>query len=99
MGSNTLFLSLDTITICVFLLVLVFSIGIVWRVEKKLDLSYKFFVAAAASIMLAEILGLYYADSSLFVLFEKIVRFSGAVLFLVSVLFMRDIVRGLDREK
>ena len=97
---DTVFLGIDILTVGLFLLVLLFSIGIVWRVEKELDWSYKFFVVAAASVMLADVMGLYAANQEAFVvLLSKGLRFIGAVSFLVSILFMRDIVRKLDHEK
>ena len=100
MNLDMIFLGMDIVTVGLFLLVLVFSIGIVWRVEKELDWSYKFFVVAAMSVMLADVLGLYYADDgSAVTLIAKGLRFVGAFAFLASVLLMRDIVRKLDHEK
>lgn len=100
MTSDILFLGMDIVTIALFLFVLVFSIGIVWRVEKELDWSYKFFVVAAASIVLADVIGLYGANhDATTVLLGKSLRFFGAIAFLMSVLVMRDIVRKLDHEK
>lgn len=97
---DMLFLGMDIMTIALFLLILLFSIGIVWRVEKELDWSYKFFVVAATSVMLADVVGLYIANGELSVVFlGKGLRFVGAVAFLVSILLMRDIVRKLDHEK
>ncbi len=100
MNLDAIFFGIDLLTVGLFLLVLVFSIGIVWRVEKELDWSYKFFVVAATSIMLADVFGLYYADDgSVVTLAGKGLRFIGALAFLVSILLMRDIVRKLDHEK
>ena len=100
MNMDMIFLGVDMLTIGLFLLVLVFSIGIVWRVEKELDWSYKFFVVAATSVMLADVFGLYaVGQGSTTILLGKGLRFVGALAFLVSVLFMRDIVRRLDHEK
>lgn len=97
---NTILFGLDIITFCAFLLVLVFSIGIVWRVEKKLDLAYKFFVAAAISLMLAEIVSFYYTEQIIqAIIWVKGLRLLGVIFFLVSILYMRDIVRRLDHEK
>ena len=97
---DTVFFGMDLMTVALFLLILIFSIGIVWRVEKELDWSYKFFVVAAMSIMLADVLGLYSVDQgSWVVFFGKGLRFIGALMFLVSILLMRDIVRKLDHEK
>ena len=47
MSMDMIFFGMDVLTIVLFLLVLVFSIGVVWRVEKELDWTYKFFVIAA----------------------------------------------------
>lgn len=97
---DMIFLSMDVVTVVLFALVLVFSIGIVWRVEKELDWSYKFFVIAAMSVLLADVVGLYAAEGALSAaLLGKGLRLIGAVAFLVSILFMRDIVRKLDHEK
>lgn len=100
MNLDMLFFGIDIATVALFLLVLVFSIGVVWRVEKELDWSYKFFVIAAASVMLADVIGLYYATPGSFVmLVGKGFRFVGALAFLASIWLMRDIVRKLDHEK
>lgn len=97
---DMIFFGIDVATILLFLLVLIFSIGIVWRVEKELDWSYKFFVIAATSILLADVLGLSASDQGMTtIILGKALRFAGAVAFLVSVLVMRDIVRKLDHEK
>ena len=97
---DMIFLGIDVLTVVLFLCVLVFSIGIVWRVEKELDWSYKFFVVAATSVMLADVIGLYAVHQEVTMVFlGKSLRFFGALAFLVSVLVMRDIVRKLDHEK
>lgn len=100
MNTDLMFLGIDVLTIVLFLLILVFSIGIVWRVEEELDWAYKFFVIAAASVMLADVCGLYFAgQGSAVILLGKGLRLVGAVAFLASVLCMRDIVRKIDHEK
>ena len=100
MNGDMIFFGMDVVTTALFFLVLVFSVGIVWRVEKELDWSYKFFVVAATSVMLADVFGLYAINQGSFSIFlSKGLRFVGAVSFLISVLFMRDIVRKLDHEK
>ncbi|MBI2439170.1 MAG: hypothetical protein HYV45_01010 [Candidatus Moranbacteria bacterium] len=94
-----LFIGMDSVTIAIFMLILVFSIGIVWRVEKELDLSYKFFVLAAGCLTLAEILGFYAHPPFELVAFDKGLRLGGAIFLLVSVFLMRDLIRKLDGEK
>jgi hypothetical protein len=100
MNTDIFFLGMDVVTLALFLVVLVFSVGIVWRVEKELDVAYKFFVVAAASVMLADVLGLSASfQESLILGVSKALRLIGAVAFLASVWCMRDIVRRLDNEK
>lgn len=99
MTMKIMLLSMDSITIAIYLLVLVFAVGIVWRVEKELDLSYKFFVAAATCLTLAEILGFYVSQTFDVALWSKALRVGAAAFLLVSILLMRDLVRKLDGEK
>jgi len=94
------FLGVDVVTLVLYFFVLLFAIGIVWRVEHELDWSYKFFVIATLALMLSEVLDLYFVgQDSLFVLIAKSLRLGGAIAFLLSILLMRDIVRKLDHEK
>jgi hypothetical protein len=92
-------IGMDLITIAIFMLILVFSIGVVWRVEKELDLSYKFFVVAAGCLTLAEIVGPYANLPFDVTVLSTGLRMGGAIFLLVSVLLMRDLVRKLDGEK
>lgn len=96
-----MFLSLNIVTISTLLLALIFTAGIVWRVEKELDVSYKFFLLAVLFLIGAEIADLYYAidNAQAIALAVKALRALFALSFLVGVVFMRDIVRKLDGEK
>lgn len=90
----------DVLVVAVFLLVLVFTIGVVWRVEKELDVSYKCFALGVVSLALGEIIGLAVVDRGLsWLVTSRVLRLIGSVFFLASVLLMRDIVRVLDHEK
>ena len=88
-------------TIAALLLAIIFTAGIVWRTEKELDASYKFFLAGIVSLLIAEIADLYYAiDKQVIIaLSVKVFRAFFAVCFLIGTLLMRDIVRKLDGEK
>ncbi len=81
------------------MLILVFSVGIVWRVEKELDLSYKCFVIAAGCLTLAEIIGFYADPAFNIIALSKGLRLVGAGFLLASVFLMRDLLRKLDGEK
>lgn len=96
---NIILIGMDSVTIAIFMLILVFSIGIVWRVEKELDLSYKFFVIAAGCLVLAEIIGFYANPTVDIAAVSKGFRTGGAISLLISVLLMRDLIRKLDGEK
>jgi magnesium-transporting ATPase (P-type) len=88
-------------TIGAILLSIVYTAGVVWRVEMKLDTSYKFFLTAIILLFLAETADFYYGlDNKFFwALAVKSLRMLFAINFLVGILLMRNIVRDLDGEK
>lgn len=96
-----IFIGINTATIASLFLAIIFTAGVVWRVEKKLDVSYKFFLVAVICILVAEILDLYYAidNQANIALIVKSLRMLFAFFFLTGVLFMRNIVRNLDGEE
>lgn len=90
----------ETVLIVSVLLSIVYVVGIVWRVEAELDISYKFFAFAIVFFLVAELIGVYYSgDDIRFMIAEKSSKALFALLFLGGTLFMRDIVRKLDGEK
>jgi len=93
-------LGINIFSIALILLSIIFTAGVVWRVEKKLDISYKFFLTAIIVLLAAETLDLYYGiDNQVNIaLIVKILRMFFALFFLSGVLFMRKIVRDLDGE-
>ncbi len=78
---------------------IIYAAGVVWRVEKELDISYKLFLAAivayATSLFLEMFNGI---DSSVMELYISITRFIFISLFLAGVLTMRDLIRKMDGE-
>ena len=98
---NMMFMALvaDLLTLFFLFLSLVFTAGIVWRVERKLDVSYKLFLVALALLLLAESLGSFYAESGIFMVVSSILKAFFGFLLLLGVWTMRDIVRDLDGEK
>ena len=101
MSMENVFIILDIIIVSALSLSIVYTAGIVWRVERELDISYKFFLCAVVFLFFAEVLDLYYAIDNVvkIALLVKILRSLFAVCFLLGILFMRDIVRKLDGEK
>jgi hypothetical protein len=98
---ENIFLIANAVTIGSLLLAIIYTAGVVWRVEMELDISYKFFLAAVVCLLLAEVLDLYYVvDNSMKIaLVIKVLRALFAMGFLSGVLFMRDIVCKADGEK
>jgi hypothetical protein len=79
---------------------IIYAAGVVWRVEKKLDVSYKLFLAAvvayAISLTLEIFNGVGSATMELYIAITKIVFIA---LFLGGILMMRDLIRDMDGEK
>lgn len=95
-----MFFVVNSITIGTLLLSIIYTAGVVWRVEKELDISYKFFLVAILFLATAEIVNLYPAeDSSSLDLIVRALRMLFTLCFLSGVLLMRDIVRKIDGEK
>lgn len=89
----------DLTTLFFLFLALVFTAGIVWRVERELDISYKFFLGALVVILLAESLGKFFSETELFATISSVLKAVFGLLLLAGVWTMRDIVRKLDGEK
>jgi hypothetical protein len=81
-------------------LAFLFAVGVVWRVEMELDISYKLFAFALVFLIVAEATNLFHFAE--YVVIVSVItegsRMIASVLFLAGILFMRDIVRHLDGE-
>jgi hypothetical protein len=79
---------------------IVYSAGVVWRVEKKLDISYKLFLAAVLVYAVSLFLEMFNViDSKVMELYISITKVLFMALFLGGVLMMRDLIRDIDGEK
>ncbi len=79
---------------------LVFAVGIVWRTEKKLDLTYRFIFVALVGFLGARVISLgYFLGVEQQALVAEVLDFIGVLFLLLSILEMRDIIRVLDKEK
>jgi len=98
---ETIFLGISILTIGSLLFSIIYTAGVVWRVEMKLDISYKFFLLAVIFLFFAESIDLYYGleNGAFWALAVKSLRMLFALNFLVGVLFMRNILRSMDGEK
>ena len=100
MNTQTSLLIINAITIGALALSIIYTAGVVWRVEKELDISYKFFLTAIVFLLIAELINLYPADNAqILTIIVKTLRMLFTLCFLSGVLLMRDIVRKIDGEK
>lgn len=101
MNTDFLFLFLSFLTVASLFLSLVFVVGIVWRVEMELDLSFKFLAFAITFLLVAEVLDLLpitrLAPWWQFAI--PVVKFCIATNLLLGLFFMRDLIRRMDGEK
>ncbi|MEI6649806.1 MAG: hypothetical protein WCL23_00030 [Candidatus Moraniibacteriota bacterium] len=98
---ETFLLCVHSILIVSLLLSIVFTAGVVWRVEMLLDVSYKLFLAGIICFLLAEIADLWYVPETRAVAIEAALTLRAlfSVLFLAGILSMRRIVRDMDGER
>lgn len=95
-------INLNNITSAIVIAVSAFSIiytaGVVWRVEKKLDISYKFFLAAIIAFTLWQSIEFAGFSGRLWNIIIFALKFFFALLFLKGILTMRRMVRVMDGE-
>ena len=100
MSEATIILGLNIFGIVLTFFSIIYVAGVVWRVERKLDISYKLFLAAilvyAVSLFLELLNVINAATMELYISIAKVLF---VALFLGGVLMMRDLVRELDGEK
>jgi len=100
MNLDLIMLIINCITVGALLFSIIYTAGVVWRVEKELDISYKFFLAAIIFLTAAEVAGLFSPQNATAIaLGVKLLRMLFTLCFLAGVFCMRDIVRKLDGEK
>lgn len=98
---DTLSLSVVSVTIAALMLSVVFTAGVVWRVEMRLDTAFKSFFAGIVCLLLAEIADIWYVPETraAAAFAADALRSAFALLFLAGILSMRRIVRDMDGER
>lgn len=101
MNHESILLILRSVLIVSLSLSIVYTSGIVWRVEQRLDASYKLFLVAIIFLFGAEVIDLYAVSGDRFPFDIAAVGFRAifGLLFLMGMLLMRGIVRNLDGER
>jgi hypothetical protein len=91
---------ISSFVIALMMLSIVFAFGIVWRVERELDVSYKFLLGAVISFTIGEIVSLFHSEGNLLtagiILAAKVIF---SIMILAGILEMRNILREMDGEK
>lgn len=100
MNTQQLLIVMEVLLFACVLLSIVYAIGVVWRVEQELDISYKLFLAAIVAFGAAEIIFIFggFPEGGFSVYFTGFKVVFG-ILFLAGVYAMRDLVRKIDGEK
>jgi hypothetical protein len=90
---------MNGIVIGASMLSVVFALGIVWRVEKELDISFKLFSLSIISFLIGEIVTFFHFEGRWAVDFlATLLKLIFAILFLLGMLAMRDLLRKMDGE-
>lgn len=95
---NYLVIGLQMISLILLAFSLVFTLGIIWRVEMRLDSAYKVFFVALVFIFLATVLDVF-IKNDFFIIVDKVLNLLFAIFLLVGIWMMRDLMRNIDGEK
>lgn len=103
-NDQNLQLASQALTLIIVLFTIVFTFGVVWRVEKKLDLSFKLFLIALILFFASEIFKdvpslICCLDLTYYNWGENLAKLLSSVFFLTGMLEMRGMIRKLDGEK
>jgi hypothetical protein len=91
---------MNSVTIGATLLSVVFALGVVWRVEKELDISFKLFSCSIISFLIGEFVSFFQIEGKFSIEFTSILfKLLFAVFFLFGIFTMRDLLRKMDGEK
>lgn len=77
---------------------LVFTLGIIWRVEMRLDMAYKVFFCALVFLFLGGLAN-FFVETESFVVIKGTLDILFAAFLLVGIWLMRDLMRNIDGEK
>ncbi len=100
MSTEQILIIMESVIFACLLLSIIYAIGVIWRVEQELDISYKLFLMAIVFLAIAEAIfifgGLPEGRFALYFTGSKVIF---SVVFLAGMYTMRDLVRKIDGEK
>lgn len=89
---------IQILSIVLLLFSLVFTLGIIWRVEMKLDTAYKVFFCALIFLLALKIVD-FFVKNELAELLYQILNFLFSLFLFWGIWLMRDLMRNIDGEK
>ena len=90
----------NVVVIVASLFSIVYTFGVVWRVEKKLDLSYKLFLISILAFTSSVIIEISNPLNDRYLNFSAdLMKMLFAIFFLAGILEMRNMIRHIDGEK
>lgn len=99
MKNNLLIIILELIIIFTAIFSIIYTFGVVWRVEKKLDLSYKLTLGSIIAFTISEIISIIHIKNGEWLFFLALLfKAAFILLFLFGILEMRYLIRKLDGE-
>jgi uncharacterized membrane protein YhfC len=94
----------QALIIILVILGIIYTVGVVWRVEKKLDLAFKLFFVSVIFFFISQIINniptlVCCLNNGYFELAEGVAKLLFAVFFLAGMLEIRSMIRRMDGEK
>ena len=77
---------------------LVFTLGIIWRTEMKLDKAYKIFFCALGCLFLIKIMD-FFVKNEIWTTIYQFLNLFFSIFLLWGIWLMRDLMREIDGEK
>ena len=100
MSSQAIIITAHLVIILGALLTIIYTFGVVWRVEKKLDLFYKLLLGAIISFTLSELFSLFQFEGRDWVLVASIaLQALFIILFLAGILEVRNMLQRNEGKK
>lgn len=91
--------SLGFLSLVMLVLSLIFMLGIIWRVELKLDKAYKIMFIALSCLVISKALELFVILSEKVLFISQIFSFFFALFLLIGLGVTRNLFRNIDGEK
>jgi hypothetical protein len=89
---------LEILSLLILVVTIIFTLGIIWRVEKKLDLAYKVLFLALLMLFISDFLKIF-IETEKFLVLSQVSKFIFYVFLLAGIWMTRNLFRNIDGEK